>query len=72
MINIIVQCITTYIYWNETSFRTAVLFFPNTNRLNIWQLNNLSSRLKDNYQSTNFFPQPTPQLRVELWESDWE
>ena len=35
-------------------------FIPNANRLNIWQLNNLSHRLKVTYQSTNIFPQPTP------------
>ena len=43
-------------------------FIPNANRLNIWQLNNLSHRLKDNL--TFFHPQH-PQLRIELWESDW-
>ena len=35
-------------------------FIPNANRLNIWQLNNLNHRLKDNLSSTNLFPQPTP------------
>ena len=36
-------------------------FIPNANRLNIWQLNNLSHLgLKITYQSTNLFPQPTP------------
>ena len=33
-------------------------FIPNANRLNIWQLNNLSHRLKDNL--SNLFPQQTP------------
>ena len=31
-------------------------FIPNANRLNIWQLNNLSHQLK----GTNIYPQPTP------------
>ena len=46
-------------------------FIPNANRLNIWQLNNLSHRLKANLSKyKHFFPNNT-QLRVELWESDW-
>ena len=47
-------------------------FIPNTNRLNIWQLNNLSHRLKANLSIVKvptFFPTNT-QLRIELWESD--
>ena len=36
-------------------------FIPNVNRLNIWQLNNLSHRLKGNLSKYKpFFPQPTP------------
>ena len=36
-------------------------FIPNVKRLNIWQLNNLSHRLKGNLSKYKpFFPQPTP------------
>ena len=46
-------------------------FIPNANRLNIWQLNNLSHRLKDNLSKYKPFSPTNTQLRVELWESDW-
>ena len=46
-------------------------FIPNANRLNIWQLNNLSHRLKDNLSKYKPFSSTNTQLRVELWESDW-
>ena len=35
-------------------------FIPNANRLNSWQLNNLSHRLKGNLSKYKPFPQPTP------------
>ena len=47
-------------------------FIPNANRLNIWQLNNLSRRLKDNLSKNKPFSTTNTQLRAELWESDWQ
>ena len=46
-------------------------FIPNAIRLNIWQLNNLSHRLKGNLSKYKPFSPTNTQLRVELWESDW-
>ena len=46
-------------------------FIPNANRLNIWQLNNLSHRLKDNLSKYKHLSPTNTQLRAELWESDW-
>ena len=46
-------------------------FIPNTNRLNIWQLNNLSHGLKDNLSKYKDLSPTNTQLRAELWESDW-
>ena len=46
-------------------------FIPNANRLNIWQLNNLSHRLNGNLSKYKPFSPNNTQLRVELWESDW-
>ena len=46
-------------------------FIPNTNRLNIWQLNSLSHWLKVNLSKYKPFSPTNNQLRVELWESDW-
>ena len=46
-------------------------FIPNANRLNIWQLNNLSHRLKGNLSKYKPFSPTNTKLRVELWESDW-
>ena len=46
-------------------------FIPNVNRLNIWQLNNLSNHLKGNLSKYKPFSPTTTQLRLELWESDW-
>ena len=45
-------------------------FIPNADRLNIWQLNNLSHRLKDNLKVLTFFLNQHPIAGVELWESD--
>ena len=44
-------------------------FIANASRLNIWQLNSLSHRLKGNKVQT--FTPTNIQLWVELWESDW-
>ena len=46
-------------------------FIPNANRLNIWQLNNLSHLLKGNLSKYKHLPPTNTQLRTELWESDW-
>ena len=46
-------------------------FIPNANQLNIWQLNNLSHRLKGNLSKYKPFSPTNTQLRLELWESDW-
>ena len=46
-------------------------FIPNANRLNIWQLNKLSHRLKGNLSKNKPFSSTNTQLRVELWEIDW-
>ena len=43
-------------------------FIPNANWLNIWQLNNLSHRLKGNLSKYKPFPPTNTQLQVELWE----
>ena len=45
-------------------------FIPNANRLNIWQLNNLSQRLKGILSKYKHFSQTNTQMRVELWESN--
>ena len=47
-------------------------FIPNANRLNIWQLNNLSRRLKDNLSKYKPFSTTNTQPWAELWESDWQ
>ena len=46
-------------------------FIPNANRLNIWQLNNLSHWLKGNLSKYKPFSPTNTQLRLQLWESDW-
>ena len=46
-------------------------YIPNTNRLNIWQLNNLRHLLKRNLSKYKPFSPTNTQLRVQLWESDW-
>ena len=46
-------------------------FIANASRLNIWQLNNLSQRLKDNLSKYKHLSPTNTQLRAELWESDW-
>ena len=46
-------------------------FMPNANWLNIWQLNNLTHRLKGNLSKYKPFSPTNAQLRVELWESAW-
>ena len=46
-------------------------FIPNANRLNIWQLNNLSQRLKGNLSKYKHLSPTNTHLRAELWESDW-
>ena len=43
-------------------------FIPSAN---IWQLNKLSHRFKDNLSKYLPFSPTNTQLRVELWESDW-
>ena len=45
-------------------------FIPNANWLNIWQLNNLSHRLKDNLSKYEHLSPTNTQLRAELWESN--
>ena len=44
-------------------------FIPNANHLNIWQLNNLSHRLKGNLSKYKPFSPTNTQLWVKLWES---
>ena len=46
-------------------------FIPNANRVNIWQLNSLSHRLKGNLSKYKLFSPTNTRMRVELWESDW-
>ena len=46
-------------------------FIPNANRLIIWQLNNLSHRLKGNLSNYKPFSPTNTQLGVDLWESYW-
>ena len=46
-------------------------FIVNANQLNIWQLNNLSHRLKGNLSKYKPISPTNTQLRVELWESYW-
>ena len=46
-------------------------FIPNANRLNIWQLNNLSYRLKGNLSKYKHLSPTNTKLRAKLWESDW-
>ena len=47
-------------------------FIPNANRLSIWHLNHLSHQLKGNLSKYKSFSPTNTQLRVELWESDWQ
>ena len=55
--------------WNKIILFYSI-FIPNTNRLNIWQLNNLSHRSKGNLSKYKSFSPTNAQLQVELWESD--
>ena len=47
-------------------------FISNANRLNIWQFNYLSHRLKGNLSKYKPFSPTNTQVQLELWESDWQ